>query len=252
MSESHLTEQTSEKPTFAQLKWLMAEIDRGKVTQESLHWFLAGRFCHTAIKKHETCCSFVDQFGYWHSNWPGKEIELASRLLRFLSGGRPLALKPAAPEKWRVFRRAIHWQTCKRVIFVNKGALCADVLNVDFEISFADSLHSLLTDDIDDRLDRQGSSGATILATEMLLHGGEKNDMWGSMSDMLSVKYAWCEDSSPRTLLKEAFDATIEVAAVFLALDEHIDDTYTLLDMWGSGNYPLGFDKNNNLIVLSG
>jgi hypothetical protein len=128
--------------------------------------------------------------------------------------------------------------------------------------SLRDSLRDPLQDSLQNslRASLQDSLGDSLWAS---LEDSLRDSLWASLEDSLRDSL-WASLRDPLgdplkdslrfsfwASLRDSFWASLFYGLGFALVNtQPIPQFHTLLDTWRSGNYPVGFDKNDNLMVL--
>ena len=159
------------------------------------------------------------RLAFWEERFPGKGIAIME-ILRPFYGWNP-RLKPALPNLEMRAKQAVFWRKAKSLRVAHLSEL--DSLGKWFWTSLGDSL---------------GGSFWTLLWDS--LRGPLPTLLWDSLGASLL-------DSFRNPLGDSLFYACIFVV---LGKSEEAAKLKPLLELWLAGNYPVGFDEGNNLLVL--
>lgn len=196
----------------------------------------------------------------WRQHFKDKEEDLATRLLPFMDGAKPLILQKPQRKRWAAYSQGVFWQTVSNVLFVNKRDIICDYPDISIEIEFAESfIESCMDGDPGKTLTLENEEYEfDFLHHELLLasFGDGYHANWNLGGALTHDRFQWLGERrrapfpSVKDMLDDIFSRTLDLVAFLLMSKQNEEEAFLLLEMWGCGNYPLGFDKNNQLVVL--
>ena len=160
---------------------------------------------------------------FWESRFPGKG-EALMEILRPFYDWEP-ELKPVLPDLEERIRNVVFWR---------------DTLDVKvFTISDGGSLWASLWDSL-------WSSPRSSLRDSLRdsLWASLRDSLWDSLRDSLRFSLGF--------FLLDSLSASLFYSCGFILADkpEEAAKLQPLLDLWLAGNFPVGFDKDGNLLIL--
>ncbi len=227
-----------QKATQAQRTRLVGMIESGLITRQEVQ---------TIIERYRPFDP-NDPLAYWESLAPGSGAEIMKALHPFYSW-RPV-LKRVMPSLQEHAQKAIFWREITGVkTFKHTG-------EVEVWHSLRDSLRNAHFDDLEDafRFSFQTSFRDTPSDT---LHDELGNAIWHAYRDAVprqardnaSCRSSW--DSSWEAFWSSLWDALR--ATLFYAVSctsDEMEKYKPLFELWRAGNFPIGFDRDGNLLVL--
>ncbi|MBU2509042.1 hypothetical protein KKE33_01500 [Patescibacteria group bacterium] len=175
------------------------------------------------------------QLSFWESRFPGRGEALMDILQPFYDWEPKL--KPALPDLEEQAKKVIFWKEISGVrVFTGREfdslkASLKDSLRTSLKASLWDSLKASLWDSLEDSL-------------RTSLWDSLRASLWSSLWDSLRA--------SLRVSLWSSLRDSLFYSCGFILADklEEAAKFQPLLDLWFAGNFPVGFDKDGNLLVL--
>lgn len=230
-----------QKVTNAQRARLIGMIESGLVTRKEMQVF---------IEKFRPI-DLNDPLVYWEGLSPGNGVQIMKTLRPFYEW-KP-ALKSWNADHLPLAQKAIFWSEINGVrVFHHAGEVRA-------RLSLRDSLRNSCFDTLEDsfRFSFQTSFRDTLGTT---LHNELGDAIWIAYRDS-SVRVVrdqiWnsCWDSSWESFWSSVWDSLR--ASLFYATSSILTDKPSnvakfkpLFELWLAGNFPVGFDRDNNLLIL--
>lgn len=193
---------------------------------------------HSSKKRRPKAAPVDRNLAFWEERYPGKG-EAIIGVLRPFYGWKP-ELKPALPDLEARAKEAIFWREIKGVrVFQMADAVS---LPASLPASLWDSLWCSLRDSL-------GNSLWNSLRDSLRdsLRASFEASLWASLRDSLRA--------SLRDSLWYSLWYSLFFPCGFILADRSDQTARTarlkpLLDLWLAGNFPMGFDKDGNLLVL--
>lgn len=234
-------EKSSKKATKAQRDCIDNMMSSGLIDRDDVRNIIAGRRLSNP----------KDPLVFWENLSPGNGAQIMKSLRRFYDWNP--ALNPELPDLQTRAQKAVFWREIKGVrTFRHAG-------EVEVYTSLNDSLQSALLNSLEDpfRFSFQSSFSDPIGRS---LRSELGDAIWGSFRDSAlepparpsSRPSSW--DSTWGSVWESFWDALR--GSLFYAANFVPTNTYTaakfkfLHDLWLAGNFPVGFDKDGNLLIL--
>ncbi len=194
---------------------------------------------------------FAGRLAFWEKRFPGKGVALMDILGPFY-GWKP-ELKPALPDLEARVNSAVHWRRVKGV-GVFKASLDVSLL-ASLRASLGVSFRNLLWASLHTTL---GASLEASLSDSLRFSLGPS--LWASLDDKISVSLSISSWTTIWTSigpdLRYAFSDSLRKSCLFACgfilagKPEDAAKFQPLLNLWLAGNFPVGFDRDGNLLVL--
>lgn len=279
---SHDGGQASEKPTFAQLKELFSQIDDDRITKDRLQKFLRGKCCEPEPPKkfgflekkvdHQAPASKWAEF--WDQHFPGAGNSFAADISSILTWkfqlftlGHEISLDSSEEldhlELWKRLDingiRPMSVMEFEEIFISSPGDpqplhgydgpmleyLCSTVTAHQRFFGHSEE-QKLLLDEVAYRWKQfeemleERSRGKTMASK---LWKGLRNDL---------KKEVWqCLKEGSGHIIEDNLGATILMILSSRFLNENeLEEINTFKELWREGNYPLGLDSDNRLVIL--
>ena len=195
------------------------------------------------------------QLSFWESRFPGRGEALMDILQPFYDWEPKL--KPALPDLEEQAKKVIFWKEISGVrVFTGREF---DSLKASLKDSLRTSLKASLWDSLKDSL--RTSLKASLWDS---LEDSLRTSLWDSLEDSLRTSLWDSLRASLWSSLWDSLRASLRVSlwsslrdslfysCGFILADklEEAAKFQPLLDLWFAGNFPVGFDKDGNLLVL--
>jgi len=160
--------------------------------------------------------------------YPAELADKLTGMIKPFYGWEP-KLKPTVPDLQMKARRATRWY---RIKGIKTYALCdVALLQASLQISFGDALRSVCKD---------------------MLYGEHWSLLEQTLSTRLQESLSASIEESLLIMLRDALFLSLFYAygLALVGMPQQGIDFKPELDLWLAGNFPVGFDKDGNLLVL--